>query len=337
MFVPQVHDNRNVPDWSAWGDAPPTCHADQESTLVTMFRRRTLGLVLTVAIATCLLLPLASTVAAAPSEAQVSANRVLVERAVKRYDAAQERSTDIDQQMAANSEELNRIIAEENLAYEHLRARVQQMYRADDFGFLPVLLNASTFRNFMARWDLMQRIARRDAETLAALNTARSEAQLSAERIIDLQADQARSLDALADEVAQAREDLATSEAALADYEARIAASVEPIVESPEPEPTQQVSGSGAWLTAVASHYGRNFTGRGASGEAIGPYTMMVAHKTLPFGTLIEFEYNGKHAVAKVADRGPYTAGREFDLGPGVVRVLDFNGVHEVRYRIISQ
>ena len=64
---------------------------------------------------------------------------------------------------------------------------------------------------------------------------------------------------------------------------------------------------------------------------------MIVAHMTLPFGTLIEFEYSGRRAVASVQDRGPHTPGRDFDLGPGVVRVLDFSGVHEVRYRIISQ
>jgi rare lipoprotein A len=64
---------------------------------------------------------------------------------------------------------------------------------------------------------------------------------------------------------------------------------------------------------------------------------MIVAHKTLPFDTLIEFEYNGKRAVARVADRGPFVTGRDFDLGPGVVRVLDFSGVHEVRFRIVQQ
>ena len=106
---------------------------------------------------------------------------------------------------------------------------------------------------------------------------------------------------------------------------------------APKKDPTQQLRGTGSWKTAVASHYGRNFSGRGASGERIGPYSMIVAHKTLPFGTLIEFEYGGKRAVARVADRGPHVAGREFDLGPGVVRVLDFNGVHKVRYRIIQR
>ena len=99
---------------------------------------------------------------------------------------------------------------------------------------------------------------------------------------------------------------------------------------------SQRLSGSGAWTTSVASHYGLNFHGRGASGETIGPYSMMVAHETLPFGTLIEFEYNGKRAVAHVADRGPYSSGRTFDLGPGVIRVLGFRGVHPIRWRIIK-
>jgi rare lipoprotein A (peptidoglycan hydrolase) len=102
-------------------------------------------------------------------------------------------------------------------------------------------------------------------------------------------------------------------------------------------DPTQQLTGSGEWKTAVASHYGRDFTGRGASGAEIGPYSMIVAHRTLQFGTLIEFEYGGKRAVASVQDRGPHVEGREFDLGPGVVRVLDFAGVDDVRYRIISK
>ena len=71
--------------------------------------------------------------------------------------------------------------------------------------------------------------------------------------------------------------------------------------------------------------------------EEIGPYSMMVAHRTLPFGTLVEFEYNGKRAVASVEDRGPHVEGRMWDLGPGVVRVLGLAGVDEVRYRVVGR
>ncbi|MDP2182142.1 MAG: RlpA-like double-psi beta-barrel domain-containing protein [Actinomycetota bacterium] len=211
------------------------------------------------------------------------------------------------------------------------------MYRSADVGFIPALLDASTIQDFVARWDLLARIARQDAETLRELKTAHIEAQRSAEQLIDLQAEEARALDAMADEVARAKEELAASEAALQEYAARTAASAKPAIPPVESDPTQQLSGSGAWQIAVASHYGRDFTGRGANGDAIGPYSMIVAHRTLPFGTLIEFEYNGKRAVARVADRGPHTEGRTFDLGPGVVRVLDFSGVREVRHRIITR
>lgn len=295
---------------------------------------------LTVAIAACLCLSVAGSALAAPSATETAADRLAVERAVNQYEAAQARSADIAARMAQTSTELDSVIAQQAHARKLLGVRVSSMYRADDVGFVSVLLSASTSQEFMTRWDLLARIARRDSEALRTLEAARIEAQRSAEQLLDVQAEHAQAVDSLAEEVARAKETLAASKAALAEYEARTAAAApKQIAAAPAqaPDPTPQVSGSGAWQTAVASHYGRNFSGRGASGEAIGPYSMIVAHKTLPFGTLVEFQYNGKRAVARVTDRGPHVAGREFDLGPGVVRVLDFSGVHEVQYRIVSQ
>ena len=84
--------------------------------------------------------------------------------------------------------------------------------------------------------------------------------------------------------------------------------------------------------------YGSSDIGSGmANGGTVQADSMIVAHKTLPFGTLIEFEYNGHAGVASVQDRGPYSGGREFDLGPGLARVLGFDGVGMVRYRIIGR
>jgi hypothetical protein len=39
-----------------------------------------------------------------------------------------------------------------------------------------------------------------------------------------------------------------------------------------------------------------------------------VAHKTLPCGTLVEFTYRGRTLVVPVVDRGPFTAGMEWDF-----------------------
>ncbi|MDP2183146.1 MAG: septal ring lytic transglycosylase RlpA family protein [Actinomycetota bacterium] len=306
-----------------------------------MSHRRTIDLVRIIAIAACLVGLGAMAAMAAPSAAQTSADRAAVERAVKQYEAAKTRSARVDARIAETSADLDGAVAEEKQARNALRSRVLTMYRSGDADFISVLLGASTVQDFAARWDLLARIARQDAVNLRTLKAARAEAERSAEQLIDLQSEEARALDAMADEVARAKKKLASSQAALREYEARTAASAAaPAATAPKPaaeDPTQKLSGSGAWQTAVASHYGRDFSGRGASGEEIGPYSMIVAHRTLPFGTLIEFEYEGRRAVARVADRGPHAEDREFDLGPGVVRVLNFSGVHEVRYRIISQ
>lgn len=274
---------------------------------------------------------------AVPSAAQTSADRARVERAVEKLEAARQRSATITARVKRTSEELDRVMADQQRTRGRLGSRALTMYRSGETALISVLLGAATFEEFAARWDLLTRMNRQDAENLRELETARAKAEKSAKSLMDLQAEEARAVDATAREVASARKELATSQTALKEYEARTAGSVKSATTPKKSDATQKLSGSGAWQTGVASHYGKNFHGRGASGKSIGPYSMMVAHETLPFGTLIEFEYNGKRAVASVEDRGPYSEGRMFDLGPGVVRVLGFNGVHTVRYRIVKR
>lgn len=295
-----------------------------------------MNLLLGAAATACLLWLVVAPVMAAPSAEQTAADRVAVARAVEQYAAVQAQSARIDASVVKTSAQLDLALAQETEARDRLRSRLLAIYRSDDTSYISMLLGASTLQDFVSRWDLLTRIAAQDAKDLAVAKAARIKAHDAAERLLELQTDDVQALEAMADEVARAKKKLAASQAALAAYESQT--TVTPtLAAAPRVDSTQKLTGSGAWQTAVASHYGRNFTGRGASGEEIGPYSMMVAHKTLPFGTLIEFEYRGKRAVAKVADRGPYTAGREFDLGPGVVRVLGFSGVHEVRYRIIGR
>ncbi len=308
------------------------------ATLMRVSLQRTLVMAIVSAAAACVVGLSPAPALAAPSATQTATDRARVERAVERLEAARAREAKLDAQLTESSAELDRIVAEQEAARARLRSRALVMYRSGDTSFISVLLGASTYPEFAARWDLLTRMSRQDAEDLAALAVARTKAARSAKSLMTLQTEQARTVDAVSAEVARARKELASSQAALKAYESR-AASKPSSKQAPKAktDSTQQLRGSGSWKTAVASHYGRNFTGRGASGERIGPYSMIVAHKTLPFGTLVEVEYNGKRAVARVADRGPYTAGRDFDLGPGVVRVLDFSGVHEIRYRIIER
>ena len=65
------------------------------------------------------------------------------------------------------------------------------------------------------------------------------------------------------------------------------------------------------------AHYGRKFNGRKtASGERFNAGAMTMAHKTLPFGTLVKVTNlaNKRSVVVRVNDRGPSTADRVGDL-----------------------
>jgi rare lipoprotein A (peptidoglycan hydrolase) len=116
-------------------------------------------------------------------------------------------------------------------------------------------------------------------------------------------------------------------------------------IPKPKPKPAARTSvapsravASGGWQSAKASWYGPGFYGRRtASGAVLTQGMMNVAHKSLPFGTRIQFEYKGRTAVAVVNDRGPYIHGRVFDLGPGTAHALGFGGVGTVKYRILGR
>jgi len=88
----------------------------------------------------------------------------------------------------------------------------------------------------------------------------------------------------------------------------------------------------GRWLKRVnvyraghASWYGPGFMGgRTACGGTLTGSVKGVAHKTLPCGTKVTFRYRGRTVTAKVIDRGPYAAGRDWDLAPATKRALGF-------------
>jgi rare lipoprotein A len=79
---------------------------------------------------------------------------------------------------------------------------------------------------------------------------------------------------------------------------------------------------------AEASWYGGG--GSLACGGTLTSYTMGVANKTLPCGTLVTLRYGDRTVRVPVVDRGPYVEGREFDLTEATKQALGFAGVGEV-------
>jgi peptidoglycan lytic transglycosylase len=65
-----------------------------------------------------------------------------------------------------------------------------------------------------------------------------------------------------------------------------------------------------------ATYYAGSLAGRRtASGESYDPLQLTAAHRTLPFGTMVEVRRaDGRRVTVRVNDRGPYASGRVIDL-----------------------
>jgi rare lipoprotein A len=86
-----------------------------------------------------------------------------------------------------------------------------------------------------------------------------------------------------------------------------------------------------SYRQADASYYGPGLYGNGvACGGTLMPGTMGVANKTLPCGTRVKLRYHGRSVTVPVIDRGPYVAGRDYDLTEAVRDRLGFPGVGTV-------
>ena len=92
--------------------------------------------------------------------------------------------------------------------------------------------------------------------------------------------------------------------------------------------------------TGIASWYGNQFHGRRtASGEVFNQYELTAAHRTLPFGTLVNVTSidTGKSVQVRINDRGPHTRGRSIDLSMAAAEAIGIKsrGVGEVRIDVL--
>jgi rare lipoprotein A len=93
--------------------------------------------------------------------------------------------------------------------------------------------------------------------------------------------------------------------------------------------------------TGEASWYGPGFHGRRtANGEVFDKEAMTAAHRTLPFGTLVRVRNldNGREAVLRINDRGPFARGRILDVSEAGARVLGMveSGTARVRIEVLG-
>jgi len=91
----------------------------------------------------------------------------------------------------------------------------------------------------------------------------------------------------------------------------------------------------------IASWYGKDFHGKKTSnGEQYDMHAMTAAHKTLPLGVFVKVKNteNGREAVVRVNDRGPFVKGRIIDLSNAAAKKLgvDIAGTAHVRIEALG-
>jgi rare lipoprotein A len=111
------------------------------------------------------------------------------------------------------------------------------------------------------------------------------------------------------------------------------AAATRPAIEQP-PEGAYTEEGNASW-------YGAPFHGRRASnGEIYDMNKMTAAHRTMAFGTMVKVTNltNGKTAVVRITDRGPFVDNRIIDLSMAAAQAIESigPGVVPVRLQVIS-
>jgi rare lipoprotein A len=103
---------------------------------------------------------------------------------------------------------------------------------------------------------------------------------------------------------------------------------------APQPQVPQNLHG-------VASWYGEEFAGRTtANGEIFDPMLLTAAHRTLPFGTILEVKNSstGQSVRVRINDRGPFIGNRMIDLSFAAAQQIGLvdPGSGEVVVRVVA-
>jgi len=91
--------------------------------------------------------------------------------------------------------------------------------------------------------------------------------------------------------------------------------------------------------TGVASWYGYECR-HTASGERYDPMSFTAAHRTLPFGTMVEVKNlsTGRTVMLRINNRGPYKKGRVIDVSKKAAQELGMvtSGIAKVELAVVK-
>ena len=108
-----------------------------------------------------------------------------------------------------------------------------------------------------------------------------------------------------------------------------------------QPAPLPAAASTADVADGKLAYYGHRFAGRRtASGESYNPQALTMAHRTLPFGTLVRVTNpaNQRSVVVRVNDRGPAAVGRVGDVSLAAARQLRITraGVVQAKLEVVG-
>ena len=111
---------------------------------------------------------------------------------------------------------------------------------------------------------------------------------------------------------------------------------------TPTPAAAPEKAATTDAMEGKLAYYGQKFNGRRtASGERFNASALTMAHKSLPFGTMVKVTNvkNGKSVTVRVNDRGPSTPDRVGDLSAAAASKIRMvrSGVIDAKLEVVGQ
>jgi peptidoglycan hydrolase CwlO-like protein len=230
-------------------------------------------------------------------------------------------------------------------------------YKGSSTSRLELLLSAESVNDLIAYTEVASQIAEADAKAIEELLdaeesaeaaqadldrrkqnllAAEAEASALAEETAATLAERNELLTELSDEVAELERQAREAAEAAARPSVALLDLLSPA--GPAPGIPGDFVGTGVTFEGLASWYGPGFEGNlTASGDVFDSSLYTAASKTLPLGTWLHVEYNGRGVVVLVNDRGPYVEPRILDLSRGAAQAIGMEhaGVGWVKAEIL--
>lgn len=157
---------------------------------------------------------------------EITSINLASEQAVERYNQANTELENTREQMARNEKALAETSVKLDASRGLLERRLLHIYRDGSLSILDVILNSSSFSDFVTRFDMLGRIGQKDQEVIEEFLSYKAEIEQMQADLETARQEQEQLLATLADEKAEVESGVAARQLLLSSAEAEVAQSL---------------------------------------------------------------------------------------------------------------